>query len=408
MMRRISAFTAVLLAVILAISADNSSNEVFAPFVSRLAATSDSEHIRLSWKNSEDLSGSKRIYRHTAEITDATLQSATMIARVEADVESYIDTPSAASDYYYAVLIEDQNNEPYAVLIPYRNKTTTGIRLTAKTPEETFAVITGITATVSADAVIVQFSLSGSMRELVLYRSTSPIKSAEDLSRSSYSVALAPGTVQVKDIPVAGVDYYYAVIDAAQVGKSGIVLEAGKNATAQPVQIPIAAALTTETVRARTYPLPSPYILNNVETGTELLPPLPFLLPPTIRMQAETEKKVESMLQRIEGAAAGPSPQILAVDQAANPEGDEKTLQTILSETFSRGDYKEAVTGLISFIATRRSDPVEARARFYLGQSYFFRGQYREAAAEFILAEDQYYAETQSWINICLSELSAR
>jgi TolA-binding protein len=48
---------------------------------------------------------------------------------------------------------------------------------------------------------------------------------------------------------------------------------------------------------------------------------------------------------------------------------------------------------------------MEARARFYLGQSHYFSGSYREALIEFISVQSLYPVEANEWIQEILSRL---
>ncbi|HEQ71834.1 MAG TPA: hypothetical protein ENN69_05035 [Spirochaetia bacterium] len=406
MRRTVLALFAVLLSSTL-LSAQDSSYEVFAPFVSRLTVTAEPGQFRLSWRNSEDLAGFKRIYRDTREITEATIRNAKEIARVAPEIESYIDTPPDRSTYFYAVLIEDAGGDPYAVLIPYRNKTIQGVRLPQTGPEETAAAVSGITAAPRGAEIAVTFSPSNKTRPLILYRSTSPIRTAEDLARAGYAKALEPGTTSVNDAPVAGLEYYYAVIDASLAGKESITLTPGQNTTAEPAALPLSAALTTrDTARRRTYPLPAPHILYDVSTGNELLPPLPFLLPQEVTLRGQPAERVDRMIERMRLPTRELRPFLLPSEEAANVAGDEKTLQDVVGATLAGADYREAVDRLNEFLRQPHNAKVEARARFYLGQAYFFRGQYRKAMMEFVFAEGEYYPEVQPWIEAALDRMA--
>lgn len=409
-MRRIPYYVipclALLFLVIIPSAAQTEATDIFAPFVSRLNVKADTTRVFLSWKNSEDLSGFKRIYRASSEITDATFANAFLIARVAPEVESYIDTPPAGKSVFYAVILEDKNGEPYNVFIPYRNKTISGVRLEEKSAErDTAAIVTGLDASVANGTVTLQFTTSNPGRELMLYRSTSPITGYQDLTKALYSIILPSGTVRTTDVPLAGVDYYYAVVDAALLNAGKAVFTPGENATARSIQIPLAEGIArTEPIPPRIYPLPAPHILYALDTGKELLPPLPFLLPPTMRLQPSLEEKVDKVVTRIRHHEAELKFELLPFDEGPNLEGEDAALQTI-AVAAGTGDYKASAESLISFLSTRHSPATEARARFYLGQAYCLRGQYREALKEFVFANNALYVETQPWIDVCLEKL---
>ena len=48
---------------------------------------------------------------------------------------------------------------------------------------------------------------------------------------------------------------------------------------------------------------------------------------------------------------------------------------------------------------------MQARAHFYLGQTYFFNNRPREALLEFLLADDSYYHEVELWKDACFRQL---
>jgi hypothetical protein len=405
MMHRKISFIITFILCATAFFAQNDSG-VFAPFVSRVTASPEANRVILSWKNPEDASGFKQIFRDDAEITEKSIGEATMIARVAPDAESYIDTPPDNRQYYYAVLLEDKGGDLFRVFIPYRNKTIAAVRTEALSADSLAASITGINALVAGDSVTIRFVPSNKTRDLILYRSIAPLRSFTDLTKASYSLLLSGGTDQVKDVPLAGINYYYAVIDAKLLNSGKADFIPGQNATVVPVQIPLTGVTSvSNTSSERVYPLPAPHILYSIETGDELLPPLPFLLPREMKLAAVLQNRVDHLIDRIQRPATSPAFDILPVDQAANLEGEDLLLQSLAKSAAAAPDSKESIDSLVNFLQTQHSDQVEARGRFYLGQSYFLHGQYRDALREFVFARDLYYIESQKWLDACLQAL---
>jgi hypothetical protein len=383
--------------------------EVFAPFVSRINVATDKSHIIISWKNSEDLFGYKQIFRYTSEINESTIQNAQMIARVAPEVESYIDTPQAAQSFFYAVLIEDKSGDLYKVFIPFRNKSIESVRLEQPKGETDIAAeITSLSTEVIGDSIVVHFSSSNKSRELILYRSTSPLASYPDLLKATYSIVVSAGVDRVKDIPVAGVDYYYTVLDAGLVSTGKINLIAGKNTMADPVKIPLREIVArSEGVQARTFPLPAPDILYGIESGEELLPPAPFLLPQEVKLNTTVQKRVDFLLARMKSPQKEMSLEVLAIDEALNLEGEQQLLQSIIGTYLRPANYKDSIEKLNDYLSTHHIKNVESRARFYLGQAYYFHGEYKEALIAFNFAQEDYYQEVQKWLDVCLEKLEA-
>ncbi len=116
---------------------------------------------------------------------------------------------------------------------------------------------------------------------------------------------------------------------------------------------------------------------------------------------------MDTVIERIKQPAPEPAFELLVHEEAPNLEGEEELLRVIAVAGMGVSDYRESVEKLSGFLSARHSKATEARARFYLGQAYYFRGQYREAMSEFVFSRGTYYVETQSWIDACLEKLAS-
>jgi hypothetical protein len=382
---------------------------VFAPFVSRLKASSQGLNIILTWKNSNDVQGKKYIYRHDIEITDISFKDAELIATVSESVESYIDTPEAVDkSYYYAVLIQDKSGLLYQIFIPYRNKTISGTAISLVLSEdENAAVVTDLKARVENNKVILEFASSKKDRELLLYRSTQPILTASDILKASFYQTLSSNKTSHVDIPIAGVDYYYAIMDTALVKSGEINFIAGQNTLKAPVQVPLSSStIGIPKAFKRAFPLPALNLLYGVESGVELEMPIPFYLPPMHDLENKTESSIKFLVSEMESFAEEEiTIQILSADKNENAFGEAYTLQSIVNNYLSLRKYPESELKLKDFLQTRHEEDVEARAHFYLAQTYYFQAMYKEAFLEFLLAEDRYYTDVQPWLNVCFKKI---
>ena len=219
----------------------------FAPFATRLKAQAIDYQVKLTWKDSPDIKGVYVVYRSPEEITSQSFAKAFLVAKVDAGVEFFIDTPPDQKGYFYAVIVQDAAGTLYPVLIPYRNKTSVAVAgLTAAPEEELAARISGIKAAISpaGDGVDITFTASSPARDLLLFWGTSPLLTAEDLLSSTSTTQLDPGTTRYFLPVFPGVDYWFAVLDAGlyKIGKTALV--SGVNTTTAPVQIPVAAGKT--------------------------------------------------------------------------------------------------------------------------------------------------------------------
>jgi len=386
-------------------------NTVFAPFVSRLKAVAEGTQIILTWKNSHDIQGKKLIYRYTKEITDADYKQAELIATVGQDVESYTDSPKEIdAEYYYAVLIQDKNGQVYTIFIPYRNKTTiaTVISLTGS-EQKNAAIVTNLKAAVNHNKVILTFTSSKSGRSLIIYRSTQPIYSAADILKASFSQTMNSGVTSFTDVPIAGVDYYYALLDADLVKTGAVTLTLGQNSLKEPVQIPISSStLGIPQSYKRSFPLPTLNILWGIETGVELETPKPLLLPNKKALKPSTESAVHVLTTAMDKfPTAEPTTEILSVDKTENASGEANTLKSIINTSLVSGHYEESELQLKGFLSIRHTPELECRAHYYLAQAYYFQKQYRRAFLEFLLAQDFYYTDVQPWLDICFKKINS-
>jgi TolA-binding protein len=108
------------------------------------------------------------------------------------------------------------------------------------------------------------------------------------------------------------------------------------------------------------------------------------------------------------GNRAGPlrKPRVFNQDLETPAGGEEHTLRSIVQGSFSRKEWESARDELIRYLALPRSSLPEARARFYLGQCYYFTGAYRESLFEFLSVQSIYPAEAAEWIRPVLNLLA--
>ncbi|MBN1698285.1 MAG: hypothetical protein JW881_12295 [Spirochaetales bacterium] len=388
------------------IAGQNYGPDEFSPFVSRLTATVSDIAIVLMWKNPKDIDGTILVYRYTEKINDENIADADVIASLEIDRESYVDYPDNTDEYYYAVLIKDKTGEIHSLFIPFRNITIEGVFIKeSKTEIERTGEITELKAVVKDNTIVVTFKTTKKDGTYLLYRNTSPILISDNLIQSITPIALE-GKTTYTDYPIAGIDYFYAVLDAALVKIGKIELEPGKNTLAKPVTIPIGGKEEKSSSTAgRPIPLPYISILSDVEDGKKLVPSVSSYLPEEKKLSKETEKAVDNLSR---GLTFPSTPkikmQILEIDTAAT-EGEATTLQHIVNGLFAKKKFDIAEEKLKDFLRVKHSDELQARASFYCGQIYYFTERYEEAFFAFLMTQDAYYYEVQPWLDACFEKL---
>lgn len=381
--------------------------EVFSPFVSRLKAAVRGPEIKLTWTDSPDMEGACMVYRHTAEITGETFRDAALVARVEPGVEYYIDSPPMRGEFYYAVLLST-GGRIFDVFIPFRNKTTRAIPVESTMAEtDLAALISNIDARPEKDGIEISFTSSRADRELILYRSATPVFSAGQLGISNIVKKLRSLETRITDYPVPGVPFYYAVVDAKLLETGSAVLEPGKSVTVKPAEVPlpkedlpVRVSVETPAETGRPMPLPYYYLSGRISGEGGLAPSPVHEVPPRRSLPPAVRKAADALAAK----AARPVPPdfrpvILQSDKALGTSREEYTLKTILSGPFLERNWRETAMLLTHFLNMHLSEDMRAKAHFYRAQSLFFQREYKESFMEFLPALDGRYAEVRPWLD---------
>ena len=414
---------------------DATREEVFAPFVSRLRLSIRDPRVRVSWVDADDLLATYRVYRSSEPITNESFDQARLVARVATGEEGYVDLPPEPGTYYYAVVAENATGTPYRVVIPGRNASYIPVEIASTaTQEQRAARVSGIDAAVVAtdgqSAIEITVLADREGRSLAVYRSTERLESEADLADATLVREVPSGETRVVDLPVPGVPYYYAAVDAELLVADGVTITPGRNATLEAAEIPLATALArageqrpdTDAVAqapsatapgradaatddlpvfepdvrtAEGVPLPFLQLQSQLATGQRLRDPR-ILIPNEQPLEPTTESAVAAVLERL-GPRADPQlePTILPEDTMPEPEGADYTLRTILEGPFARMAWESALGQLENFFTLPLPPELEARAHFYRGQVYYFLGERQRAVLE-LLARDRYFAPVEA------------
>jgi len=388
--------------------ADNAaSTTTLAPYVSALRIAIRDPLVQLTWQNPPGINGPVRIYRSKVEIDNTTLTQATLAGITDAGAESFLDIPPEPGEYYYAVLIQKPDNSVYDVFVPFRNITTRPIRISeAPTQAELAATVSGITTTRINDEVVLRFQSSRSGRTLVIFRSTSPIDSSDALSRAVRVREVPSDTSSVTDFPVPGIGYYYAVLDTALLTSGTIALKAGENFTGSAIEVPLGGEATgiptASLIPRQTTPLPFLILQEGIQSGSNLVPSL-ILPTPNATLDPKTATAAEWLLSHVRIEAPAPlKPVVLNEDKVSSDKGAEYTLKGIVLTQLAHHQWSDAVTLLSNLLTLPLPADIRARAQFYLGQSYYFEGKYKQAFLAFLLSKDFYYTAAEPWMNAIL------
>ena len=378
-------------------------DSIFTPFVSRIKIESDPGSIKISWKDTPDVKGKCLIYRHNKQITSENLDEAVKIASVPQGVEYYEDFPPyTKTNYYYGILMEDENSLVHEVFIPFRNISNTPHFITEKTKDNSPALITSVKAWESEDSIELSFKCSKPTAELFIYRNTEPIENRNDIIKANLIATLSGTATSFTDYPVPGIGYYYGIIDSNLIKTGNYIFKAGENITILPVELKLESVDRIglpEMPESRPKPLPYLSISRGYQSGRPLSPSVIDSIPEKRDVSAKTESAINNFLSSVSaGKTADPQPVILNQNKFPAPGSEQSMLKDILDSDFKNGDYDTAAVKLLEFQKIRRDNDIEASVHFYLGQIYYFLGEYSKSFTEFLFAEDFFYLETRPWI----------
>ena len=407
--KRIFRIALIMALIVLPLSAQTT--QVFAPFVSELKGEVRNGLIRLSWLDSPDIKGPVFIYRSNQPFdgSDPLQGNGTRPVEIPYGIQSHVDEIETGGIVYFFAVASEEGGRTYEIPIPSTN--TIKVQLSAdniipvsvpmgaeKTlPEKGPGVPAGISAleaTAQNDRVIITFN-EGNVKNIALYRSIRPINQTQDL--------LGAVILQTKinspftDFPVPGISYYYAVVAENDLIHGTVEIIPGHNATKTPVEVSAVRGDPERDLRA--IPLPqisTQAVAPGMNTYTEGPP-------------VELSPMAAAALGNIPAISDGPAlkrPRVFARDlETPSGVGEDYILSSLVTGSFSAKDWEASREELSNFLALPRSPETRARARFYLGQSYYFLRQPREGLFEFLSIQNRFPAESAEWIQASLDML---
>jgi len=265
----------------------------------------------------------------------------------------------------------------------------------ASTPDESIEGIYNLRAVQDGERIIITFDTSALRGNAILYRSTQPVRRPQDLLNA---VIVRSGVVSpFEDSPVPGLLWYYAIIYEDEIASGNVGIRPGVNATVSSVAI-----YSDQNIERSLRPIPLPVLtLRGNSRDSFFITEIPVEIPLSLEsanMLRDTEmpRKAPLTLKR---------PRVFSVDLVAPTGGEESALFQIVMEHFIRFDWENARNGLQHYLSLPRSREIEARARFYLGQTLYYSGEYRQALMEFLSFRSFHLAEANSWIDAVLSAM---
>ena len=390
---------------------------VFAPFVSRLQGELRGNFIGISWADSPAARGRVYIYRSTSPFNRAgMLHPGLRIAEVPYGAQSHVDEVEAGAvdtTFYYFIVASDEAGQLFDIPIFHIN--TVGVMVPGivppappppaipdgfaplPPPEDLPHGISSLRAVADGDRIIITFQQSPGTSAAVLYRSIHPIRGTADLLGA---LIVQPGVSSpFTDYPVPGIPYYYAVILEDDLIRGTVEIVLGYNATFMAAEV----LSPDPALRRRMRPMPLPLL--SVQGATSVFG-IHATLPSVQELSTEAAKALEDVPSRPAPELVLKSPRVFARDlEVSHALGEDFALSAIVTGPFAAQNWQEARDELIGFLSLPRSPEAQARARFYLGQSYYFLHRPREGLLEFLAIQDRHPAEAMAWIQAALNML---
>lgn len=369
--------------------------------VSQVSAEARNNLIRLTWVDSPDARGPVYIFRSSRPFSGSVPANIRPVM-VRYGEQYYIDDSEDLENVYYFVAASDVSGRRYDVIIPRVNSTvvsTSGAVASApvesRQTAEPVQGISNLTARLDGERVVIAFDVNGPRKNAVLYRSTQPVKEPRDLLNS---VMVRSGVRSpFVDYPVPGLSYYYALIYEDEISGGSMGIRPGINATISAVTV-YGDGSAEKALR----PMPLPAMtLNSALTESYFLPDTASAVP-----LSDNAARIVKNANVPEKAPPEPrKPRAFTVDLQAPSGGEDSALFQIISESFLKRDWEKARADLLHYLSLPRSKDIEARARFYLGQTLYFTGNYRGALFEFLTVRPFHPVEANMWIDSILSAM---
>ncbi|MDR2019996.1 MAG: hypothetical protein LBQ14_04440 [Treponema sp.] len=365
---------------------------VFAPFVSRITAEVKNNLVRLNWVDSRDIRGPVFVYRSRESFVEGIPSSRPV--EVAYGVQTYIDEVEAPGPWHYYIIASDSEGRKYTVPIPFNNTLSVVIEGIETAPR----TIAGLEAVLEEDGVLISFRGAGRTDNVILYRSTKPLRDPRDLLEA---VIVQSGiSSPFTDYPVPGIPYYYGAVLEDDLSAGRTVLFPGQNATLNPVEVPRGPGRLSAGGDMRAMPLPR--ITVNTAVPERIVPEAPV---PTA-LSAEAAQAIAGLRSQNTRPVQDKAPRAFNQDLEIPAGGEEGSLRAIVQGPFIKRDWETSREELVRYLSLPRNGAAEARGRYYLGQSYYFLGRPREALFEFLSVQARYPEEASEWIQAALGKIA--
>lgn len=234
----------------------------------------------------------------------------------------------------------------------------------------------------------------------LIYRSTKPLTFFSDINQADFLTQIPGNSTGFTDTVNDLNDYFYAVISftdecldlimpAMNATVSGVHVQAEKQSIKTPGK-----SNSPSTVRST--PLPYLDLVEGMKENTSQH---------VISREARQKAIALGSLKKGQKSKPTMDPYFFETDMISPERGDAYYLFQILSLYFAPADYVSSITQLKKLTGRNISKDVENRSIFYLGESYYFTGNYEECVRTLVKVQDVFPEECKKWIESSLNLL---
>ncbi|MDR2542017.1 MAG: hypothetical protein LBC80_00980 [Treponema sp.] len=377
-------------------------NRDFMSHVTQIQIESRNNLIRLSWVDSPDARGPVYIFRSARPFSGPIPANIRPVV-VRYGQQYYIDDTDDMGNVHYFIAASDAAGRRFDLILPRINSISVNFVHTQERDEaivveppvtrELTMGISNLRAVQDGDRVVITYDVSGPRRNAILYRSMQPVRQPQDLLNAV--IVQSRITSPFVDFPVSGINWYYTVIHEEEIATGNVGIRPGVNTTVTPVIIASAHELERS---IRPIPLPVLTIRNIMPEGF-------FADIPVLPLSTGTAEMLHNTQMPQRKPHDLKEPRVFIIDLEAPAGGEESVLYQIIAEYFVKFDWENARIRLQHYLSLPRSRDVEARARFYFGQTLYFTGRFREALMEFLFFRIHHFAEANNWIDAVLTAM---
>jgi hypothetical protein len=400
-MKKISFFSVIIL--IFAVCGLNAQSRASITYVSQIKAETRNNLVRISWVDSPDARGPVYIYRSARPFSGSVPANIKPIV-VKYGTQFFIDEVEDMNSLFYFIAASDVSGQRYETVIYQINSINVSLtqeqtgqpdaRQPVPSVIEQWHIVSDIWTRRDGDKIVITYTSSNPGKNVILFRSVYPVSQPNDLANAF--IVQSGNSSPFVDTPVPGIFWYYAIVYEEDILYGNVRIRPGVNATAS-------AVIIRDNYEAESFmrpiPLPALTLNNYVSDG--------FLADMT--HEESLSWTSANMLKLTEKSEKPPLelkwPRIYAMDLESPQDGEESALFQILEDYFVHFEWESARDNLQEYLSLPRTNELQTRARFYLGQAHYFTKNYREALWEFLSFRSINPEEANSWIDATLSAM---